>query len=155
MGVAIAIVAVALGLLGYQLFGGRQTVDAPNRKTAFYTDDDGKSFFTDAANKMVPFTHNGKQAYRADVFEGFDGKKFVGLIYRHTDSGKNEIESYFSTNPKYPDGLARRTMERGRMQVTPAGANDKAWQLNDDVTMERLQASVTDASGKPARLVTP
>jgi hypothetical protein len=155
MGVAVVVVVAALGLLGYQLFGGKQTVDAPNTKTAFYTEDDGKNFFADQANKMVPFTHNGKQAYRADVFEGSDGRKFVGLIYRHTDSGRKEIESYFATNPKDPDGLARRTMERGRMQVKPAGANDKAWQLNDDVTMERLQSSVTDVSGKPARLVTP
>jgi len=155
MGVAVAIVLVALALLGYQLFGGRQTVDAPAGKSAFYTDDDGKSYFTDAADKMVPFNHNGKQAYRADVFQGSDGKQFVGLIYRHTDSGRKEIEAYFAKNPKDSDGMARRTMERGRMQVKLAGAGEKAWQLNDEVTMERLQGAVTDSSGKPAKLVTP
>ena len=155
MGVAAAVLIIGMGLLGYQFFGGRQTVSAPARSTAFFTSDDGKTFFKDDVNKMVPFDHNGKPAYRADVFQGADGKQFVGLIYRHTDSGRKEIEAYFATKPKDPDGNARQIMERGRMQVKTVGSGDKGWMLNDEVTMERLQSSVTDASGKPAKLVVP
>ena len=155
MGVAAAVLIVGLGLLAYQFFGGRQTVSAPVHATAFYTADDGKTFFSDDANKMVPFDHNGKPAYRADVFQGLDGKQFVGLIYRHTDAGRKEIEAYFASKPKDPDRTARQIMERGRMQVKPAGTGDKGWMLNDEVTMERLQSSVTDPSGKPAKLIVP
>jgi hypothetical protein len=155
LGAAAAVLLVGLGLLGYNLFGGRHSVSAEARGNAFFTDDDGKNFFKDDINKMTPFSHNGKQAYRADVFQGADGKQFVGLVYRHSDSGRKEIEAYFATKPKDPDATARMLMERGRMQVKPVGANDKAWMLNDEVTVERLQSSVTNASGKPAKLVTP
>src|SRR2546423_15270003 len=76
MGVAAAVLIIGLGLLGYQFFGGRQTVSAPARSAAFFTNDDGKTFFKDDVNKMVPSDHNGKPAYRADVFQGADGKQF-------------------------------------------------------------------------------
>jgi hypothetical protein len=155
MGVAAAVLIIGLGLLAYQFFGGRQSVSAQTGSTAFFTDDGGKTFFKDDVTKMAPFDHNGKQAYRADVFQGADGKQFVGLIYRHTDSGRKEIASYLATKPKDPDGMARQIMERGRMQVKPVGSDDKAWMLNDEVTIERLQSSIADASGKPAKLVLP
>jgi hypothetical protein len=154
-GVAAALLILGLGFLAYQAMGRRQTVDAAPRGNAFFTDDDGKTFFKDDIEKFVPFTHNGKQAYRCDVFAGSDGKQFVGLIYRHTDAGRKEIQSYFASKPKDPDGTAHMLMEKGRMQVKPAGANDKAWAANDEVTVERLQSSVTDSAGKPAKLVVP
>src|SRR5436190_4516103 len=87
-GIMIAFVVLAVGLLGYQLIGGSRndkTRIAP--LSVFYTDDQGKSFFKDEV-KLVPFDHNGKQAFRADVFKGSDGKEFVGLIYRFTDGGR-------------------------------------------------------------------
>jgi hypothetical protein len=155
VGVAAAVVLVGIGMLGYRLFGVRETINAAAHTSAFYTDDDGKSFFTDNSNKMVPFDHDGKQAYRADVFQGADGKQFVGLIYRHTDSGRQAIESYFAKNSKGSDGLDRQIMERGRMQVRRAGAAEKTWLLNDEVTTERLQSSIVDSSGRPAKLVVP
>jgi hypothetical protein len=155
MGAAAALLVVAMGFVGFQVFGGRDHGAGSLPGDAFYTDDNGKTFFKDDVRKIVPFDHKGKQAYRADVFQGSDGKQFVGLIYRHTDSGRKELGTYFANKPSDPEGVGRRLMELRGMQVKPIAAGEKAWVLADDVATERLQGSVTDPSGKPAKLVSP
>jgi len=154
VGVGAAIVIVAVALIAFQVAGGKINAGtAP--VNAFYTDDGGKTFFRDDVCCVTPFDHNGKQAYRCDVFKAADGKQFVGLIYRHTDSGRKEMESYLPNKGKDEDGTQRRSIEQRGMQVKPAGADDKSWVLNDDVTSERMQSSVKDATGKPAQMVNP
>jgi hypothetical protein len=156
IGVAIALLAIAAVGLGYQFLGARESGAGAPQKTAFYTDDNGKSFFKDDLFKVSPFDHNGKQAYRCDVFQGDGGKQFVGLIYRHTDAGRREIEAYYPNKSKDADGSTRRGIEERGMQVKPAAAGDgAAWTLADDTTTSRLQASMKDPSGKPAKLVQP
>jgi hypothetical protein len=51
-------------------------------KMAFYTTDDGASYFP-AARQMPPFDHNGKPAVQAFVFE-FGDSKSVGYLMRGT-----------------------------------------------------------------------
>src|SRR4051794_26524257 len=93
-GIGVALIVLATVIIAFQLSGGAShAVIAP--QTVFYTDDQGKSFFKDSV-KVVPFDHNGKQAFRADVFRGSDGKEFVGLIYRFTEPGRREMEKYIA-----------------------------------------------------------
>jgi len=152
LGVAAAILIIAVGIFSFQLRGGDNGMP-PAPKNAFYTDDNGKTFFKDDVNNVSPFTHNGKQAYRVDVFKGSDGQQFVGLIYRHTDPGRKEMEQYISKRVKDPDGLTRLSIERRGMEVKKLA--DKTWSLNDEMTSERLQQSVKTPDSKPAQLVTP
>jgi len=154
VGVGAAIVIVAVAMIGFQVAGGKSNAGtAPGN--AFYTDDNGKTFFRDDVCRITPFDHKGKPAYRCDVFKGADGKQFVGLIYRHTDAGRKEMEAYLPNKGKDDDGTQRRSLEQRGMQVKPVGADEKAWVVNDDVTAERLQSTVKDAAGKPAQLVNP
>ena len=149
-GVAVLLLVIAGVLFAYNLSGGpSKQVIAP--KNAFYTDDLGKSFFKDEV-KVVPFDHNGKQAYRADVFEG-DGKQFVGLIYRFTDAGRREMENYISQKTPDPQGLARLAIEHRGMQVSRTGT--PAWVSADTETCERLQSTMKTPTGGAAKLVTP
>jgi hypothetical protein len=153
MGVGAAILIIAVGLMAFQLRRGNgNAVTAPT--SAFYTDDNGKTFFKDQI-RIVPFDHNGRQAYRADVFKCPDGREFVGLIYRFTDSGRREMERYLASKVSDPDGSSRLSIEHRGMQVKPINAAEKAWTYNDDVTAERLQGMVKCPSGVPAQLVTP
>ena len=46
---------------------------------AFFTTDDGKTWFLDRNTRLAPFDKDGKQAVRAHVFE-CDGKRFVGYL---------------------------------------------------------------------------
>jgi hypothetical protein len=50
---------------------------------AYFTVDDGKTFFVGDRLKISPFEHEGKQAVRAHVFE-CGGKRVVGYMSRFT-----------------------------------------------------------------------
>ena len=50
---------------------------------AFYTDDDGVSYFADVADRIMPFTHNGREAVGAKV--ELAPNSFAG---RHTHPGE-------------------------------------------------------------------
>jgi hypothetical protein len=155
LGVAIALLSIAAVAIGFQMSGGRESGAGPVATSAFYTDDNGKTFFKDDVDKLPPFSHNGKQAYRCDVFEDGRGKQFVGLVYRYTESGRREMEGYLPNASKDPDGSPRRAIEERGHQVKPVAASDRAWTFGDDVTTTRLRRGVKDASGKPAKLVQP
>ena len=60
---------------------------------AFYSDDDGKICFVDEAEKIAPFDHNGKPAYKALVASCDGGKnKFVVYLQRYTAEAKKILE---------------------------------------------------------------
>ena len=67
MGVAIAAIAVALAsiLILWRHREGPPALGAGVQ--AFFSDDDGKTWFPDDAMKIPPFDHNGKPAYRAGL----------------------------------------------------------------------------------------
>ena len=156
MGVAVAILLVAAISLGYQMFSGREVVGAAAPTSVFYTDDNGKTFFKDDADKLPPFDHNGKQAYRCDVFRDAGGKQFVGLIYRFTDSGRQQMQEYLPKKSQDADGAARRAIEERGMQVKPlAATGDAAWRYADDVTVAQLRTAVKNSSKQQATLVQP
>jgi hypothetical protein len=155
MGVAVALLLVAAIALSYQM-SGREVVGAAAASSAFYTDDNGKAFFKDDTDKLPPFEHNGKQAYRCDVFQDAGGKQFVGLIYRFTDSGRQQMQDYLPKKSKDADGAARRAIEERGMQVKPiAAAGDAAWRYADDITVAQLRAAVKNSSKQQAILVQP
>lgn len=88
--VAIAIVVVALVAAFWPSGSGRP--DMP--KGGFFSDDDGNSYFTDALDKIAPFDHDGKTAYKAHVFAYKGQKPFVAVLERYTPKGKKAAESY-------------------------------------------------------------
>jgi len=147
---------VAAIALGYQMFSGREVVGAAAATSVFYTDDNGKTFFKGDPDKLPPFEHNGKQAYRCDVFHDAGGKEFVGLIYRFTDSGRKQMQEYLPKKSQDADGAARRAIEERGMQVKPiAATGDAAWRYADDVTVAQLRAAVKSTSKQQASLVQP
>jgi hypothetical protein len=153
VGAGAGVLVVALAIIGYQLFGGPSSV-GPAPRTAFYTDDNGKTFFEDDIHKVSPFERNGKQAYRADVFQCPDGKRFVAFVYRHNASGRNEMEQYLANKIMEKDegGSILRAIEVSSMEFKRAGADDRAWRANDAPAIESLHAAVKCPSGGPATL---
>lgn len=55
---------------------------------AFFSDDDGKTFFVDTSSNLPPFSHGGRDAVGARVFLDASGKPFVGYLERYTEAGK-------------------------------------------------------------------
>ena len=51
---------------------------------AYYTTDDGKTWFAADASNKAPFQHDGKQALRAHVFQCADKPPFVGYLSKYS-----------------------------------------------------------------------
>jgi hypothetical protein len=77
---------------------GSNSPSAGNAK-AFFSVDDGKTWFADDMTKVPPYDKDGKQAIRAFVFRGSDGKDFVGYLQRFTPDAKRAIEQLQTPDP--------------------------------------------------------
>ena len=80
-----------------QMRGG-SSPSAGNAK-AFFSVDDGKTWFADDMTKVPPYDKDGKQAVRAFVFHCSDGKKFVGYLQHFTPDAKRAIEQLQTPDP--------------------------------------------------------
>ena len=122
-GVVAAIVAVVVVVAcGYLLSGGDGASDQRLADRAFYSDDDGKTWFEDSASQMPPFEHAGKQAVRAYVFTNDRGKtKWVGYLERYTAQAKSAIMNSRSGQGE-PEEIVRRRLGGGVEVKKPGDA---------------------------------
>jgi len=92
-------VAIAAGtlLLISAAFAGLQLHGMGNSSSgggqAFYSIDDGKTWFADDASRVPPFEKDGKQAVRAYVYRTADGTKFVNHLERFRPEAKKALEA--------------------------------------------------------------
>lgn len=89
---------------------------------AYYTIDDGATFFEDEYDKLAPFQKDGKEAVRAHVFD-CNGKRFVGFMEKLTPAAKAELEKMGSGDR---DRIVRARIEveqGGRLFKKPKGNN--------------------------------
>src|SRR5438093_6857424 len=81
--VSVLLIAAVFSFLALRARGEREAGASAGGPKAWYTIDDGRTWFADAANKVVPFEHQGKQAYRCYVWTCDGGKtKFVSHLER-------------------------------------------------------------------------
>jgi hypothetical protein len=88
----------------------------------YYSSDEGRSYFADSVDRVYPFDHNGKPAYRAYVYQCGDGKPFVSYVAR------------------YKDEAAARLNELKGKQGDPVAAEEIA-QLNSGIEVKRPGAA--------------
>lgn len=82
---AVVILAILFGI--YQMLWKKPEGPKPY-SDAYYSDDDGQSWFIDSSSKIPPFDHNGKIAVRAYLFRcGPSGKPFIQYLLRYDDNG--------------------------------------------------------------------
>lgn len=124
------IVAVVLLVVGVSVFAFKARVShGPERgdKLAFFTVDDGKTWFADDATKVPPFEKDGKQAVRAHVYRASDGKKFVNHLERFKPEAKLAIESAKNAPAQTPGRADRSAAQAaymgGREVKRPGDAN--------------------------------
>jgi hypothetical protein len=136
LGIAIVVVMIAVAAGLVYLFD-RSGEIAPLTR-AYFSDDDGKSYFVDDSNKVCPFDHDGKQAVQAYVFQCDGSKPFVGYLCRFNESGRKRMED-LRAMPKTPDtinamrGVAAKSMEYkkpGDLAWAPANSPGASAALN-------------------------
>jgi len=82
-----------------------QTVGKPHvsvrlLNAAFYSDDDGNTWFIDDASKLPPFDHNGKPAVRAAIYRYDDDKKFVAYLEKFSDAQLAQVQAAIAAHPE-------------------------------------------------------
>ncbi|MGD0464773.1 MAG: hypothetical protein ABSB74_19995 [Tepidisphaeraceae bacterium] len=96
MGVAVALLLVACTIFTYY-FLSHSGVHV-NVSSAYYSDDDGQSYFTDSIYKFAPFDHDGKTAVQAVLAES-GGHDFVGYLMRYIPEAQKRLQK------KYDDAV--------------------------------------------------
>jgi hypothetical protein len=89
---AVVLLAVAGTIIAYT-YWPRSTRGSASG--AFYSDDEGKTFFSDSIYHFPPYDQDGKTVYGAVVYTGNSGK-FVGALYRFTPDAKKTLESSYA-----------------------------------------------------------
>ena len=119
--VAVVLLLLACAVLAVQFAGADAGVTS---KKAFFTIDDGKTWFVDDASKIAPFQHDGKQALRAYVFE-CNGQRFVNHVERFTPEGRQAAEAAIKANSAGHPAEAAAQVRLSGAEVKKPGA--KLW----------------------------
>jgi hypothetical protein len=90
LALAVCLILVAATCLAYELWPRSK----PNLAMAYFTDDDGASWFSDDSRRVAPFDHDGKTAVIAEVYSYDDGtKKFCAYVAKYTPEAKKKLEA--------------------------------------------------------------
>jgi len=126
---AAAAIAFAVFQIRDEVRAGSDAAGDPER--AFFTVDDGQTWFVDDATQLAPFQHNGKEAVRAYVVE-CNGKRFVNHLERYTAEGKQatmRLREVVKKGPP-PGALVAAAQQRGRELKRPG---DAKWTASGDI----------------------
>ena len=128
----IALIVVGAIVILYQS-GGSSAV-APAQSTgnkAYFSTDDGQTYFKDDASNLPPFDSGGKQAVRARVFVCSGAKPFVGYLERFTPGGlkaQQQLDAMKDAKPG-PTGpkIDPKTIQTASLGREVKRPGDKAW----------------------------
>jgi hypothetical protein len=121
---------------------------------AYYTDDDGATYFTDKVGILPPFQHNGKEAVLANVFKCGSGKPFVAFMTKYTPEAQKAIKDYAATPDK--DKMRMPPPEMARMAGTLyKKPKEGAWLGQRDMMAQQQVMSVKCPDGTMAELQWP
>jgi hypothetical protein len=96
-GAAAIFVLVAVAIIVHSFWPEKKA----DLSQAFYTDDDGKTWFADSTYLVTPFDHNGKTAVVAQIYSYDDGKKqFCAYLAQFTPQAKRTLEAALSDAQK-------------------------------------------------------
>jgi hypothetical protein len=124
--VAGGLLLISIVLIAFQLRGSSSIASA--RSKAFFTVDDGKTWFTDDATKLPPFEKDGKQAVLARVYRSADGTQFVNYLERFKPEARQALEAASVSDPTgkvKPDQNAIRNAYSGGRELKRPG--DAKW----------------------------
>ncbi len=124
-------------------------VAGQGKPKAFYTTDDGATWFADDADKLPPFDHDGKKAVMCFVYKaGERGTPFVSHLQRFTPEGIKQIEDAKSSKEFNPVGF--NSSQRATVEIKLPKTGDKGWlPVNDPRALAIQQVKLpAGASGE-------
>jgi hypothetical protein len=126
--VATTLALVAVAAMTFSL--ARPTGPRPSNGLAFYSVDDGATWFADASDKPSPFDYQGKPAYRVYVWKCAHGKTFVSHMERLAPAAKKRLDDV-KTRPRAaqsgPSVEAETAMLSRDLEVKGPATGDTGW----------------------------
>lgn len=156
-GATAAIILVALGIIVYQLIGGSAGTTSTTNQ-AFYTIDDGKTWFPDDINKVPPFEKDGKKAYLVFVWTCNGGKtKFPVYLQRYTPEAKKKVEEARAKAAGADPAVMEMVLQNGIEVKLPGNGDDpKNWvKQNDPASSKITQPNCKDGKREDLEPVMP
>ncbi|MGD0540206.1 MAG: hypothetical protein ABSB33_01685 [Tepidisphaeraceae bacterium] len=87
---ALGLLLLAAVCLAYQYWPQRKA----NLALAYFTDDDGKTWFKESSYRIAPFDHDGKTAVIAKIYTYDNGaKKYCAYVAEYTPQAKQRLEA--------------------------------------------------------------
>jgi len=95
----VAVVAIVLAM-GAILYSQRGDVTYKPAQ-AYFTVDDGRTYFTDDLTKLPPYEHDGQEAVQCYLFR-CGQSRFIGYLMKLPPQVKQEMEAYAAAGREYP-----------------------------------------------------
>src|SRR5882724_11387984 len=139
-GAAVVLVVVATAIVVRSYWPEKKA----DLTQAFYSDDDGITWFTDSLFRVPPFDHNGKTSLAAQIYSYDDGsKQFCGYLTRFTPEAKKRLDEALANAQKRgqpPSSVSlyqdHNFMQRG-MEYKMPGPN-QPWITSDDPRVQKI-----------------
>jgi hypothetical protein len=158
---AIALVILACG--AYLIF---HSSAGPSSQTlmarAYYTIDDGASWFVDDAQKVPPFAHQGKTAVRVRMFSSNGGETlFPGYLERYTEDARRRIAAAQRGDSQAAGMQTGRTLVSLMEELLVSGTEVKkpgptgTWVRRSDLQAAAPVLDVRSPDGSVAQLALP
>jgi hypothetical protein len=110
---------IAIGLVVWTILGGSESFGG---NKAYFTIDDGKTWFADDADRITPFDYKGKEAVMCFVYTCDGGKtKFVSYMTRYTAESKKQREGQINEGKKKGLGIRDLALGPAAMEVKRPG----------------------------------
>lgn len=145
-GVTIAVIVLALAWIFWPSGAGEGGAGGAAGK-AFFSIDDGKSFFVDEIRKVPPFPKDGKDAYRAYVYKCRDGKRFVSHLERYTPDAKKKLETILADTKQFQDPTMLETIQTTGVEVKAPGQGN--WVRQGDPKASAIMTPKCTGGGDP------
>ena len=147
-GVLAGIILLALIYLFWSRAGG-EGGGGRSGTQAYFSIDDGKSWFVDDAKKIPPFVKSGKDAVRVYVYKCPDGKKFASHLERYTPEAKKALEASYASRSTDLNALQR--IQTSGVEVKAPGQGD--WVKSSDPKAAAIvKAKCPHGGGEPEPL---
>ena len=119
-GVFLGIVVLAIAFMLWSSGSGAGGAGTSGTK-AYFSIDDGKSWFADDVKKIPPFQKDGKEAVRAYIYKCPDGKEFASHLERYTPEASKKLEASYASGSRNTDVVALQRIQATGVEVKAPG----------------------------------
>jgi hypothetical protein len=111
----------------------------------YFTTDDGHTYFTVSGPHFAPFNYYGKEAVQAILFQGSDGKPFVGYLMKYSPGAQRALASASNGQASNGGAPAAPILDEDRLVKRPG---EREWLPSNNRKAPDIWGTATDQKTK-------